>query len=423
MTPTIQANTPTQTPAPITLTVTPTTMTPDISGSSASNSGTAGDNSYQVTLHIALEPEDWIYHDYITLSCDSPNISLSPWQATQEPVARYINNFKETKRIYSGSFAITSIATKTNGSGQAMGANLGAGLASQTHATLGNLHLTYYKKSDKKITHHLIPLILSDQEISGEQVPESLNPSPTMSGATSVQIDDGPPFDTFAAANTQRKPQPSHKAMAGTAGEAYGEEGGDREEVKLRAKPEEAEKRRQVSGKPEDNTQVPEREQPGDATHETHGESKAHSAFSSTVQLAKSYGAYCTALYTTQYKAEIHTCVILLLILLFSLLKQKRRLACAAQNIALFILIWCYYAMADREIPSYCYWLLTAILALCVGILSIKKAEDMSPARFSKRIYRYLYYFLVIAGMITVASSLILCAKAAQAYYIISVAF
>jgi hypothetical protein len=379
MTPTTQANMPTKAPAPITLAVSPITTTPD---SSSNQAGSSGNIAYQITLHVTLEPEDWIYHDYITLSCDSAHISLSPWQATQEPVAKYINSFKETKRVYTGSFSITCVATISDQKAHSLGQVI--------DANLGNLHLTYYKKSDKKITHHLIPLILSDQEVAGERT--ALNSSRAVSGISLVQAGEASQLPCPALCKADTKTGNTENSLTPNTQPEHDTQEHD-------------------SCAQEDGAQK--------TAHSTHIIHEAHALISHTVHLAASQASH----YTTQYRAEVHSLVIITLIIIFSLLKQKRRIACAAQNIALFILLWCYYAMADREIPSYYYWLLTAILMLCVGILSIKRAEDISAALFSKHVYRYFYYFAIIAGMMMVASSLILCAKATQAYYIISAVF
>jgi len=338
------------TPAQAAVSITPITLTV---------SPTSEINIYQITLHIHLEPDDWIYHDYITLSCDSPNIILSAWQPTCEPVAHYINSFKETKRVYTGSFSITTIATISDPANHANKKSL---------EKKANVHLTYYKKYDKKITHHLIPLILSDQTISGEQ---------TSSTHQQTQLVTQEPDILPAHQTSSHAPRTNTQEIPETA-------------------------------------PVSEREQHAPVTHY---QDRVYAAASHTAHRATSYTTDYTSQYTTQYKTEVHSLVIIMLIVILSALKQKNKLVSGAQNIALFILVWCYYAMAEQTIPAHTCWLITATLTLCIGILAIRKAEAFPPALFSKRAYRYLYYFVIITGMGTLAGSLIVYAKAAQAYY------
>ncbi|MCX5925100.1 MAG: hypothetical protein NT124_02275 [Candidatus Dependentiae bacterium] len=113
---------------------------------------THGNNShdYTLNLHFPLKEGDCIYHDYISLSTDSPDIMLSDWNSSGEPIERYDVLFKKNKLVYIEPFTLTLTAqVKTN---------------NRHSMQTPNLHCIYYKKSDNNITHQLLPLIFTQKQ-------------------------------------------------------------------------------------------------------------------------------------------------------------------------------------------------------------------------------------------------------------------
>jgi len=76
-----------------------TTITPTLKKTSNTTSS--------IKINFELEPNDFIYKEYIQLSVDDPNIILSEWQSNREPITYYDSNFKDTKKIYNENFTIT----------------------------------------------------------------------------------------------------------------------------------------------------------------------------------------------------------------------------------------------------------------------------------------------------------------------------
>lgn len=94
-----------------------------------------------ITIPFALADGDQLYHDYLDFSLDNPDVQLLSWHTSTEPVATYDPTFKTTKKMHTHSMEVSVIV---EGSPEAL-----------THA---HLHVSSYKKSNKKITHELYAL-------------------------------------------------------------------------------------------------------------------------------------------------------------------------------------------------------------------------------------------------------------------------
>jgi len=105
--------------------------------------------TYTVNLHFPLKDGDSLYHDYISVSTDSPDITLSHWLSSCEPIEGYDELFKKNKQVYKEPFTLTLTAQVKTDNGHSL----------QTP----HLHCIYYKKSDNKITHELLPLIFTPE--------------------------------------------------------------------------------------------------------------------------------------------------------------------------------------------------------------------------------------------------------------------
>lgn len=107
---------------------------------------------YKTVLDVQIPKGDALYADYLSLSVDSPDITLSEWHTTQEPIQKYDPVFKTTKPIYTKPFQI----------------NVDAKL---THPDIhyANLHVGYYQQSAQKDQHVMIPLPFSAQETDTQE--------------------------------------------------------------------------------------------------------------------------------------------------------------------------------------------------------------------------------------------------------------
>ncbi len=67
------------------------------------------DKTMNITLTIPLAHGDALYSDYLACSIDSPNIQLSPWQATTNAAEYFDPLFKETKKVFNDSEVIITL--------------------------------------------------------------------------------------------------------------------------------------------------------------------------------------------------------------------------------------------------------------------------------------------------------------------------
>ncbi len=119
------------------------------------------EHTQEITIAFTVAENDFIYKDFITLSSYEPTVSISAWKANKSPIAHYDPLFKDTKLIFNENFTISTTA-----------------IAHQIHSKTVYLYCSYYRQSEKKINHILIPLFFtahnltttSDNKISHETV-------------------------------------------------------------------------------------------------------------------------------------------------------------------------------------------------------------------------------------------------------------
>lgn len=112
------------------------------------------ENTADLTIKIPKPNNAYIYSDYITISVDNPDVTLSSWTTNQEASSFYDKKFKTTKKIFKEPLSIS------------LQAHLNRPLAHQAH-----LHLTYYATNDTHITKKIIPLpfVLLTDPVEKEQ--------------------------------------------------------------------------------------------------------------------------------------------------------------------------------------------------------------------------------------------------------------
>lgn len=71
-------------------------------------------NTVKITLNIALEPNEWLYKDSLTLTVDNPTVQLSAPKYSKDSLSRYDHAFKKTKKIFENDLSITIEAIKTS---------------------------------------------------------------------------------------------------------------------------------------------------------------------------------------------------------------------------------------------------------------------------------------------------------------------
>ncbi|MCX5922527.1 MAG: hypothetical protein NTX86_04340 [Candidatus Dependentiae bacterium] len=98
-------------------------------------------NEQHITITFTLEPGDFVYKEYLTITADHPAITLSEWRSNSEAQAYYDTAFKETKKVYIQSFSITVTAKTEN-----------------INLNDAQLHVSYYQHSSKHIQTALCSL-------------------------------------------------------------------------------------------------------------------------------------------------------------------------------------------------------------------------------------------------------------------------
>ncbi len=114
------------------------------------------DKTYQLTFSFKIPRGDFVYKDYIDLSIDAPNVTLSDWEASTNSISYYDPSFKETKQIFNKDVTLTINSTLIN-------------------VTLvnANIHLSYYQHSHKKIVQKLFPVTFKQKETISPFIPET----------------------------------------------------------------------------------------------------------------------------------------------------------------------------------------------------------------------------------------------------------
>lgn len=118
-------------------------------GANISFSSTRLDNQQlRLTFDFILPRGDFVYQDYLDISVDHPDVSLSEWSTSINSSPYYDPSFKETKQIFNKNFTLTITA-------KAQGANI----------ENAQTYLTYYQRSHKKITQKIYPLSFYEKTI------------------------------------------------------------------------------------------------------------------------------------------------------------------------------------------------------------------------------------------------------------------
>lgn len=114
------------------------------------------DKTSQLTFSFKIPRGDFIYKDYINFSIDTPNVTLSDWEASINSISYYDPSFKETKQVFNKDVTLTINATQTN-----------------TTLINANIYLSYYQHSHKKIVQKLFPITFKQKETIAPLVPEN----------------------------------------------------------------------------------------------------------------------------------------------------------------------------------------------------------------------------------------------------------
>jgi thiol:disulfide interchange protein DsbD len=72
-------------------------------------------HTVQLTVDVALAPEDVLYKDFITFSVDTPQITLSPWHSSVEAVDQYDPISQTTKKVFKTDVTLNLTATYEKG--------------------------------------------------------------------------------------------------------------------------------------------------------------------------------------------------------------------------------------------------------------------------------------------------------------------
>lgn len=79
------------------------------------SSKTLNENTQEIEAYITLDPNEWIYKDYITFSVDNPNVNVSTFKSSKDSVNRYDPSFKKTKKIFENEIILFINATRNPG--------------------------------------------------------------------------------------------------------------------------------------------------------------------------------------------------------------------------------------------------------------------------------------------------------------------
>ena len=98
-------------------------------------------SSAQVILTVPVQPGDYIYEEYITISTDDPSVTVSPYRTTTKPISVYDTSFKQPKSAFGKPFSL-SFTMKSD----------------TTLPKKTQLYLSYYAQSSKKIVQDSISI-------------------------------------------------------------------------------------------------------------------------------------------------------------------------------------------------------------------------------------------------------------------------
>lgn len=124
-----------------------------------------GDYSVRVFIHFQLDPSDYLYHDYLSISSNNPSIKLQ-WTVDQKARELFDTDFEEAKKVYGNSPTVEIIAISDQPSD-------------------GVIHVDYYQKSNKKIDSLSIPVHIHKSVHLDKQNNKSLQENKTNQQDTS----------------------------------------------------------------------------------------------------------------------------------------------------------------------------------------------------------------------------------------------
>ncbi len=118
------------------------------------------DTSYELSVAMPVPEKDALYADYISFSVDRPDITLSEWRPSLEPVSKYDVRFKQTKKMFMQPFTIF----------------LQASLADPSIDS-ANLHMNTFYRSQQKNEHQKFPLSFTSTAPHKTPISEKKAPS------------------------------------------------------------------------------------------------------------------------------------------------------------------------------------------------------------------------------------------------------
>ena len=99
------------------------------------------DKTKEINVNINLDNNDFVYQDYINISCDNPQIEIASWKTQATPIKHFSKEFRDTKNIFNKNFVIKIITIN------------------KTDKPVQNadLHISYYLNSRNSIIEEIVP--------------------------------------------------------------------------------------------------------------------------------------------------------------------------------------------------------------------------------------------------------------------------
>jgi hypothetical protein len=124
------------------------------------NTTEINDTVKEIVITFIIPEKDYIYKDFITCSVNEPTVTLSPWKASIQSINYYDASFKDTKQVFNENFSLTMIATTKKYDTEPV-----------------YLYCSYYRCSEKKINHILLPLFFFAPVCHDENVDDDISSS------------------------------------------------------------------------------------------------------------------------------------------------------------------------------------------------------------------------------------------------------
>lgn len=70
------------------------------------------ENTFEISLVITLQPQEWLYKDSLMLSLDNPALTLSPFTSSKDAVTKYDPAFRKNKKVFEDTVTLTMQVTK-----------------------------------------------------------------------------------------------------------------------------------------------------------------------------------------------------------------------------------------------------------------------------------------------------------------------